>query len=478
MKNKRLNLIISIFLLILCSMIKNTNNKILKEEKKNINENKKLLFVWEHFRHGARDPYTQVNLKTWVDFIGVQWKSQGELNSLGLRAHYLLGVATRKKYGNFLSQNYDPNEIWIISTDVNRTIMSAMANLQGIYNNLSTFNLTNLQINNSKINNLNGTYKIKIDEKINELNNSYIQNGINIIPIHLFSKYGLQFKLNDADYCPGIQNYKDEANNQTKVKKLINDFNSYTNDTYGKYIFKFMNVSWENSPNYIWEDSNLYYICDTYIADYFSGRDMPHIKNTGINMKDFYYHSLDHSYINTYYVNYGNPPTNASYLTVSPIFRTIFNYMDRRIYINDNHLKNTNSSSPKYVIYSGHDSTVGAIDVFLKDVYYIPYENPEYTTSQYFELWEIDNKYYIKYLVNQKERAFFEYDYFKNNTMEKLFSQDEVEEICLGSEPDKNHIIEQEDIFKKIFFIVLSIGIVAFLLLISLIILEKKRKPY
>ena len=61
--------------------------------------------------------------------------------------------------------------------------------------------------------------------------------------------------------------------------------------------------------------------------------------------------------------------------------------MDRRIYINEhNDFKDINSSSPKYVIYSGHDSTVGAIDVFLKDVFNISYENPEYTTSQYFEL--------------------------------------------------------------------------------------------
>ena len=474
MKNNQLKLIFSIILLILCEIKENKNN-ILKDNN-NVQENEKLLFVWEHFRHGARDPYTQVNLTTWIDFIGVQWKSQGELNAIGLRSHYLLGVATRKIYNNFLSQNFDPNEIFIISTDVNRTIMSAMANLQGIYNNLTTFNLTDLQINNSLINSLNETYKIKIDEKIKELNNSYIQNGINIIPIHLFSKYGLQYKLNDADFCPGIQNYKDEAKNQENVKQILNQFYQYTNDTYGKYIFNFMNISWENNSNYIWEDSNLYYICDTYIADYVSGRDMPHINNTGIDMEDFYNHSLNNSIINTYYVGYGLPPTKASYLAVSPIFRTIFNYMDRRIYINEhNDFKDINSSSPKYVIYSGHDSTVGAIDVFLKDVFNISYENPEYTTSQYFELWEINKKYYIKYLYNQKEKGSYEYDIFKKTTLENLFTQNKVEEICLGP---KKRILEEEDIFKEIFVIVVAIAIVAFLLFISLLILDKKRNKF
>ena len=62
----------------------------------------------------------------------MQWKNEGELSSLGLRAHYLLGIATNFKYKNFLSKSFDTNEIFIISTDVNRTILSAMANLQGI----------------------------------------------------------------------------------------------------------------------------------------------------------------------------------------------------------------------------------------------------------------------------------------------------------------------------------------------------------
>ena len=443
----------------------------------NIKQNGKLLFVWEHFRHGARDPYTQVDPITWIDFIGVQWKSQGELNSIGLRAHYLLGVATRKIYKDFLSEKFDPNEIFIISTDVNRTIVSAMANLQGMYKNYTTPNLTESQINKSKISNLNETYQINIDEKINELKNSYIQNGINVIPVHIFSKYGLQFKLGDANYCPGIQQYKDEAKNQEKVKKILNKFYQYTNDTYGEYIFKFMNISWEKSPNYLWEDLNLYYICDTYIADYISGRDMPHINNTGINMDEFYYHSLNYIFIDTYYVNYGLPPTKASYLIVSPMFRTIFNYMDRRIYINEhNEYKEINSSSPKYVIYSGHDSTCGAVDVFLKAEFNIPYDNPEYTTSQYFELWEKDNKYYIKYLVNQEEKGFYEYDEFKEKITGKLFPQDEIEEICNGKE--RSNIIKRDNIFKKIFLIVISITIVTLLLLISLLILEKKRKQF
>ena len=45
----------------------------------------------------------------------------------------ILDAATWKKYKDFLSEKFKPNENFIISTDVNRTIVSAMAYLQGIY---------------------------------------------------------------------------------------------------------------------------------------------------------------------------------------------------------------------------------------------------------------------------------------------------------------------------------------------------------
>ena len=274
-----------------------TNDNIIEDN------NEKLLFAWEHFRHGARDPYAKVDL---------------------------LGIATKKRYENFLSKNFDTNEIFIVSTDSNRTIVSAMANLQGIYKNYSTPNLTINQIDKAKIYGLNQTYKKKIDKKIDEMKKSYIQDGISIMPIHLFSKIGLQFKLNDKEYCSGATQLRNEALKQEEVKKIIKNFQIISNDTYGKYIFEFMNVS---TPNYLFVNSNLHYICDTYIADYISGRDMPHIKRTGIDMDKFYNHCLNHSIITSYEAYYGKPPTKLSYLTVSPIFRTIFNYMDRRIKI-------------------------------------------------------------------------------------------------------------------------------------------------
>ena len=445
-----------------------TNDNIIEDN------NEKLLFAWEHFRHGARDPYAKVDKKTWIDFIGVQWKSEGELNSIGLRSQYLLGIATKKRYENFLSKNFDINEIFIVSTDSNRTIVSAMANLQGIYKNYSTPNLTINQIDKAKIYGLNQTYKKKIDKKIDEMKKSYIQDGISIMPIHLFSKIGLQFKLNDKEYCSGATQLRNEALKQEEVKKIIKNFQIISNDTYGKYIFEFMNVS---TPNYLFVNSNLHYICDTYIADYISGRDMPHIKRTGIDMDKFYNHCLNHSIITSYDAYYGKPPTKLSYLTVSPIFRTIFNYMDRRIKLNEEHTPDKiEPSSPKFVIYSGHDSTIAGMDIFLKTEFNIEYDIPEYTTSQLFELWQNKSGYFVKYLYNQKEKAVYELNDFKEKINKKILSENEVNDICKPK--TKNFLInvkakKKEIFYQRIFFIMIGFVFISIALLISVCILKR-----
>ena len=44
-----------------------------------------------------------------------------------------LGQWIRKRYDGFLSSNYSEQEIVVRSTDVDRTLMSAMSNLAGLY---------------------------------------------------------------------------------------------------------------------------------------------------------------------------------------------------------------------------------------------------------------------------------------------------------------------------------------------------------
>lgn len=90
-----------------------------------------LRFVNLIFRHGDRspsqtyptDPYTE---KDWPQGFA-------QLTQVGMRQQYALGQYLRHRYNDFLNSIYDRNEIYVQSTDIDRTLMSAEVNLAGLY---------------------------------------------------------------------------------------------------------------------------------------------------------------------------------------------------------------------------------------------------------------------------------------------------------------------------------------------------------
>ncbi|WKX93343.1 hypothetical protein Q1695_010973 [Nippostrongylus brasiliensis] len=96
--------------------------------------NDTLLFVHVVWRHGDRaptmtyptDPHQE---SSWPN----GW---GELTQLGMLQQYALGQLLRGRYitgDNPLLEKYNPKQVYIRSTDVNRTLVSAYANLAGMF---------------------------------------------------------------------------------------------------------------------------------------------------------------------------------------------------------------------------------------------------------------------------------------------------------------------------------------------------------
>ena len=446
----------SLFLYIISFFSVNTKNnlkknKIIKEEKS------KLLFVWEQFRHGARGPWISVDPITGLDFIGEKWTGEGELTPLGTRMHYLLGVSMKKKYKDFLSKQFNPNEIFTISTDVNRTIMSSYAHLQGMYNNLTTPLLNERQLNTSNINNLN--YSKQLNQKRKDLENDALENGINLFPVYLYpNNYGKENLLYEPEICPNIVTYLDRAHNSETMQKIYSETSEKLNKTYGEAIFQFMNIS--DDPYYLWNTTNMYYIGDTFISDYIDGRKMKRLRDSGIDMESFYENSLNLSSLEIYFGYFGNPLEITSYLQMSPIFRSIFNYMEMRINLDKKgEGDKIISKSPRFVMVAGHDTTLAANDLFLKEEFGVEYEHAVYCSSQIYELWknELTGKYFIKYLVNQEEKAEFDFDFFKEKVWKKIYTEDQVIEICDGNGVESKN--ENKEI-KVLFFICLGLLII------------------
>ena len=103
------------------------------------------LFVFEHFQTGARAPLKGIDPTTNKDLLKEEWNADGELTPSGLRMHYLLGAINQKKYSDFISSPPNMKDLLVYSTDSNRTIMSAYAHLQGMFNNTEE-NLSDEQV--------------------------------------------------------------------------------------------------------------------------------------------------------------------------------------------------------------------------------------------------------------------------------------------------------------------------------------------
>ncbi|XP_059905065.1 lysosomal acid phosphatase [Gadus macrocephalus] len=92
---------------------------------------RRLVYVTVLFRHGDRSPVKAYPTDPYQESAWPQ--GFGQLSQEGMRQHYNLGQFLRVRYNGFLNETYDRREVHVRSTDYDRTLMSAEANLAALY---------------------------------------------------------------------------------------------------------------------------------------------------------------------------------------------------------------------------------------------------------------------------------------------------------------------------------------------------------
>ncbi|XP_034985824.2 prostatic acid phosphatase-like [Zootoca vivipara] len=92
---------------------------------------RELKYVVLVYRHGDRNPVSTFPTNEVKEHVWPQ--GYGQLTTRGMRQQYQLGKFIKERYKDFLSDEYKRNEIYVRSTDYDRTIMSAQANLAGLF---------------------------------------------------------------------------------------------------------------------------------------------------------------------------------------------------------------------------------------------------------------------------------------------------------------------------------------------------------
>ena len=412
----------------------------------------RIRFVLEIFRHGARSP-----MNTGIDYFNFTWSGASELTSSGMRQHFLIGHRNRRRYVDqekLLSPEFNPKEIYIASTDTNRTIMSAHSQLFGLYPPGSGHNLRVNQLKNAvppmPIDDL--------DKVLNTLGNSALIMNSQIFPVHIFSTE--DHFINFQDKCVQIVKRQQENKNKQIVKKFLDSFNQNfgvkLNQIYDKNIFDFSKYE------------TVYSFMDNFICSYFDKREFPNLQKI-VNLDQLYTQAIEFLRLDMFEVNYGDQEGYSARVTMSAIIRKLYYYFDNIISFDHSNLSKLDD--PKFVMYSAHDTNIVQMLITINQglKLNIPYDFPVFASSLIFEFSNDHiTSYNIEIFYNGISLYKDKYTNFQIKINSVLISSNDINSFCAFT--------KESSINSYFIIAIIILGIFSIILMIALTIFYIKNK--
>lgn len=354
----------------------------------------KLEMVIEVFRHGAREP-----LK--ATFDSSNWEEiNGDLTNTGIRQHYLLGRELRYRYiesQSFLSESFNQSEIYIRSTNLNRTIMSALSHLHGLYplgTGPSFPEDYNTDLANPPLE--------KINFFVKDLGFDTLPYRFQTIPLHIVDEHDDTLLLT-AFVCKNNKLFRSQLQKSQQYKNFNREFSNSFNK-----LASLLNVKRETNWTITSVTSNFIgnIICDIF-------QNNPITKNFDKKLLEELYFINEIEFLYT-----GAGLNDQVKLLSSPFLEELISIFKNKI--------NDKDFQKKFYFFSAHDTTITPLMVALnftnwncvwnkkkniQDQYLNCEEGfPPFASNLLFELHSIDSageeqekKYFIKIIYNGKE---------------------------------------------------------------------------
>ena len=318
------------------------------------NKDNNLYFVFTTFRHGARNAFTK------IDIFGNYINSPGNLSKYGCIQHLEIGKIYRKRYSNFLNMSFDYKQIYIRTSDIERTIISTQKQLEGFFNK-------------------------KIDRKYFDI----IKDGLN---------YSNLYHLNN------------------KEQKIMDIYVKYCNKRILEedYLTIFKTDIFPILQKYygIFDSPNLYEFCDSVYTSY-----LEYIYDNDTNNKIIKCGIKNAKKMNDFCYNWYNSFKGwneyGAYMFYM-LFQHIFEYMNMSI---------NGTSSIKMIMIGGHDVTIDKFMDFLDGIKVIPrIEYPHFAFNIVIELRKYNNNFYLEFYYNDILKYNNTYQNFINTLNNSTYS--------------------------------------------------------